>query len=493
MKFVACGLMIIFLHPSIHICAQNSARNGAPDKLTLIYLLKSGLYEPLNQKLDNVADVLDKDKDHESYYWRAFSTFEISDPSMEANLSEWIKKFPQCSNAYAARAGYYMTVGWSIRGYGWAKDVPANQWKGMREYFLKALLDASQGLKINPRNLFCWSVLITISMHTADKFATRKFFDEALKIDPGSLEIWTSYMWSLLPRWGGTHEEMRQLADESEKYLASNQRLKVLHGYIPFDEGWTLEYNGDYESAIEKFDDALSFGDEAVFYRYRGDCYYDMKEYQEALKSYESALQLTPQDPELLRSKAQVLYTLGKLDEARLIIDEAMKINPTNDRVQQTKEFMNSNKAEAEIHSQKGRELYGERHFEDAIREYDLAISTNPDDYFSYYCRGLCNQNLGRYGEAISDYKQTITIKPGYASAYAQMASIHFQQGKYDEAISDNTEVIIAKPDDCSAYINRAFCYFRLNRIEEALSDLNHACTLGCQDACDRYNALKGQ
>jgi hypothetical protein len=85
--------------------------------------------------------------------------------------------------------------------------------------------------RIFSKGNICHDDLITISMHYAEKSATRTFFDEALKIDPGSVGVWVSYMWSFLPMRGGSHEEMLQLADESDKYLSFDSWLKVLHGY----------------------------------------------------------------------------------------------------------------------------------------------------------------------------------------------------------------------------------------------------------------------
>ncbi|HUI30520.1 MAG TPA: tetratricopeptide repeat protein [Candidatus Acidoferrales bacterium] len=493
MKLTGYRLTVVLILSSFCAYAQSTAPHGGPDKLTLLYLLKSGLYEPLMKKLDDVTEILEKDKTLEEYYWRAFSTFEIPDSTIEVSLNDWIRRYPECANAYAARARYYMRVGWRLRGVGWAKDVTEEQWNGMREYFKKAVLDASEGLKIDERNLACYDVFITISMHMGGKLATRNFFDAALKIDPTSLGIWVSYMKSLWPRWGGSHEEMLQLADESQKYLSLNPQLKVLRGYIPFDEGMDLEYEGDYESAIVKYNEAISFGDRAEFYDYRGDCYYSIRKYQQALEDYENAVQLSPQNSTFLRAEAGALYALGNFVQARSIIDYASKISPADENLQQTKSYLNSKSAEAHGHAKKGYDLLQAQRFEEAIQEYTLAIKADPGDYLSFYNRGICYRNLNRYDEAISDFEHTIALNSGYTSAYNNIGWIHYQQGKYEDAVSDNSRAIDSKPDDYNGYINRALCYLHLGRKQDALNDLKHACDLGCEDACDRYNQINGQ
>lgn len=184
MKLFTYSLTAILLLSPVCLRAQDDAPQDGPDKLVLKDLLKSGSYDIIMQKLDSLTQILEEDKTQETYYWRAFNTFDISDPSIEENLNDWIEQYPDCSNAYAARAQYYMRAGWDIRGYGWAKDVGEDQWEGMREYFKKALVDAAEGLKIDPRNLACYSVTISISMNIADNSVTRRFFDEALKVGP---------------------------------------------------------------------------------------------------------------------------------------------------------------------------------------------------------------------------------------------------------------------------------------------------------------------
>ncbi len=493
MKFFAYGVSIFLTLFTISSFAQTTSMEGGPDKITLLYLLRAGAYEPLMLELKNVTETIQQDKSREEYYWRAFDTFEIADPSIEPKLDEWIRQNPGCADAYAARAGYYMQMGWNIRGYGWAKDVSKEQWKGMREYFQKALTDAIQGLKIDPQNLYCYDVLIEIGMNTAEKGLTREIFEKALTVDPGSLEIWASYMWSLLPRWGGSHAEMQEVIKESSRYLSSNPRLKVLRGFIPFDEGWTLEGKGDYQAAIKDFTRAISFGKWQDFYYHRAFCYYDLDEYQPALVDVERALQLSPQNTDYLCLEADVMMSLGDVGEARSVMKDAVKINPTDGTVRQSVNYVSGKESNGLGHSNRGYQLYKQGNLNEAIKEFTLAISSDPQDYTSYYDRGICYRNLGKFDKAVADFRRTTQLKPDYSTAYENLGWIHMQEGKYAEAVTDNTEAIRANPLASGAYFNRAVCLFHLGKGEDALADLKRACQLGNQDACNRYNEVMGQ
>ncbi|HUI29259.1 MAG TPA: tetratricopeptide repeat protein [Candidatus Acidoferrales bacterium] len=465
-----------------------------PDKLEIMKMLRNGSYESLMRELDSLARNFEKDTLHEEYFWRAFDTFDVSDTSVEKYLNEWIREYPQCANAYASRAIFYTRVGWSIRGYDWARNVPEEHWNGMQNYFEKAWSDACHGLVIDSLNLPCYDALITISMHYSDKNLTGAIFDNALKVYPASFNIWKSYMWSLLPRWGGSHEEMDLLAQQSIRYLSLNPRLKVLQGYVAFDEGWNLEYDSSYASAIEKLDTAISYGESAVFYERRGDCYYDLENYDQALMDYDHALQLSPQDPWTLSSKVYALFYSGDLDQAHETAKEALAISPADSNVKEAYELACGTKSDANFHRSKGfRIMKTSNENETALSEFDLAVEEDTSNYLNYYARGYCYRYLGRYDSAISDFRRVLSLKSGYLDAYSNLGWLNMQLGKYDDAATDYSAEIAATPEYYNAYVGRAYCYHQLGRNEEALQDLKTACDLGCEQACESYRKITGQ
>jgi len=493
MKFLAASFFVIVLVvPSTSLCQQID-RKSAPDKVTLVYLLTHRLYQPLTEKLDNFAKISAQDIQYEDYLWRAFTTFENPDPSLEPYFNEWIEQFPQSPNAFAARSTYFMAVGWNIRGYGWAKNVSDEQWAGMKEYFVKALTDASSGLKLDPKNVTCYDVIIKMCMHTADRAVTRRALDEALAVSPSSLQLRLTYMWSLLPRWGGSHEEMLAFAQESEQYAKNNPQLHCLRGYIPFDEGWDTEYSGDYRAAITLFNKALSYGDRWIFLEHRGDCYYNLQDYQHAMDDYLQALKLWPQDVNLLRKLGQTLYRLKRVDDARLAIEAAADIAPLDKNVQTWNDALKSDKVEAYDHAKKGFDLAKAGKHEEAIIEYDQAIKIQPDNYLTYYNRGVSYSRLGRLDEAVSDFERALARNANDNKSYDNIGWARQQQNRLDESIDAYSRAITIKSDDAKAYYNRSNAYYKKGRIEEAVNDLRRACELGLPEGCERYKQLQSK
>jgi tetratricopeptide (TPR) repeat protein len=461
-----------------------------PDKTVLMDLLRDRQYETLIKKLNDYLFYGTQDYESEKNLWLAFNTFDIYYSALEPFLDEMIKLYPESSVGYAARAVYYESVGWNKRGYGWAKDVTPAHWEGMRNYFIKAINDAVAGIQLNPQNLICYNVLIQIGMNVGNKEATRKYLDAALKVSPKSYEIRRSYMWSLLPRWGGSHEEMLQFAGESEKYAVKNPELKSLYGFIPFDKGWSLENSGDFKSAIIFFNKALAYGEQPVFYKHRGRCYFELENYQKALQDYEDALRLSPQDEDLLKSKGLALHALGRSGEAKQVLETASRISPTDKYIQNSKKWIDKNGADNHIIN--GVNLDREGKFEEAINEYNQAIMNNPDDYLPYYNRGVALMKLGRLDEAIRDFEHASARNVNDVSSYYNIGCIKVQQNKLDDAILAFTRAINIDPDKSNLYMNRSYAYYLKGDRNQTVKDLEKACNLGSNEACQKLNQLRG-
>ena len=93
--------------------------------------------------------------------------------------------------------------------------------------------------------------------------------------------------------------------------------------------------------------------------------------------------------------------------------------------------------------------------FEEAILWYDLAISKNPKDPFTWYDKGNVYDNMGKYQEAISSYDKVLEMKPNDTSAMYNKATVLARIGKYEEAFVYYDKVILNDPTHVGALHNR--------------------------------------
>ncbi len=126
-----------------------------------------------------------------------------------ANANQWIEHSPNSEFAYVFRAHIYHIKGWNVRGNKFANKTSRKKFIGMEQYFRLAVADYQQALKINQKNDYAWSSLVSLSK-TSSKLGL-SFHDLLESSDdklPGSYFIKFRYLNRLQPKWGGSFSEM---------------------------------------------------------------------------------------------------------------------------------------------------------------------------------------------------------------------------------------------------------------------------------------------
>jgi tetratricopeptide (TPR) repeat protein len=141
-------------------------------------------------------------------------------------------------------------------------------------------------------------------------------------------------------------------------------------------------------------------------------------EYDEAIKAYNKAIEIDPEDADSWSSKAWALRHLGKYNEAIKAYNKAIEIEPENAGGWYCK-------AEVLLHLGK---------YNEAIIAFDKSIEIFPDGEF-WNAKAVALQYLGKYDEAIIAFDKSIEIDPEDADSWSGKAAALQYLGKYDEAI----------------------------------------------------------
>ncbi len=142
-----------------------------------------------------------------------------------------------------------------------------------------------------------------------------------------------------------------------------------------------------------------------------------------------------------------------------------------------------------------------------AIQNYDITISfyegskkvesaTAVDNLAdSYYNRGLCKYDQGKYNEAIPDFEKVLEVRPGDSWAHYAKGYSHFMLNDYDKAVPE-FETILGSEIDAYARYGLGVVYCKQDNMEKGLNFLNQSCDAGNQTACQALSgsgdALKG-
>ena len=200
------------------------------------------------------------------------------------------------------------------------------------------------------------------------------------------------------------------------------------------------------------------------------------------------------------------LHQNGKLNEAKLIYERVLEIQPNNFEAlrllgvltTQTQQFSLS----VELLSKAlkidpnhlacnyyiGLAFHELQHFEEAILSYQKALLIKPDFVEAFYSRGNAFQELHRYHEAISDYEKAIGIKADFAQAYSNQGNALQKLKRFEEALIRYDEAISIKGDYSEAYYNRAYTLGELKRFEEAVSSYDKAIKISPNFVLAYYN-----
>lgn len=124
--------------------------------------------------------------------------------------------------------------------------------------------------------------------------------------------------------------------------------------------------------------------------------WYNMGDYDEALKFFNESLKLNPRDSETLYHKALSLGNLGEFKKALKVIDKAIKINPDDYR------FWND----------KGNFLTRLNYINKAEKSFNKAIKLNHDDSTIWANKGFMYLEIEKFDKSFECYEKACKLSP---------------------------------------------------------------------------------
>ena len=443
-------------------------------------------YEKLNATLSDYQKAYENDVRNEDNLIAAYEAFSTTEDYYEALLNEWVKIYPSAYQPYLARGFYFMKLGWKSRGGKFAKDTTEEQLEGMRKYFSKASQDIESALKIKQDHVIPYYLLINI-YKTRGIDSLDVIIEKALEQCPGSFRIRSAYLVSITPRWGGTYEKMDLFAKNSQKYSIINPKVKVLNGYVFFDQGSMEVQAKNYGVALDLLNKALSFGDLAMFYDSRAEIYRRLGKTDEALKDTNASIELISQNAKSFYRRSRIHAKKDMFREALKDIEIAAQLDPNDEDIIELKKDIAKQFIYLGYTQEKAKNLTG------AIENYNLAIQTNPNDPSSYYRRAQALIEKKEMTSVFNDLDKAIELNPNNIDYYKLMDWVLAQKSDWNSIITYWDKYIALNPDNDRAYLERGGAYFRKGDMASAVADAKRAADLGNADGRKVYERYKSQ
>ncbi len=116
----------------------------------------------------------------------------------------------------------------------------------------------------------------------------------------------------------------------------------------------------------------------------------------------------------------------------------------------------------------KGIDHLENKQYPQAIKEFQNAITINPNYYKAYNCIGYVYHLLHNSEEAISYYEKAVQINPDYVVAYNNLGGEYFSLGQYQQAITYVEKSVRINPNDAQNYSNLGLAYFYLKNPQKS-------------------------
>jgi tetratricopeptide (TPR) repeat protein len=296
------------------VLAPAHLARAQPDRPRLLALLREERFDHLEATFDARRRAVERGELRDIELHWDFSTFQNSDLALSAPLQSWVEKRPASAIAHAARAHYYLHLGWLAVKSGGSRETRAAQAMRRNNNFVHAKSEFEAALRADPKMMTAIAGLMQIGMW-ADRRAVIALYEQGRSIDPLSPTLHWQYLHALQPQWGGDFAVMRRHLRDL-RTAAPDNRFDDLQGLFDYFMALHARAAGDREAALAHYDRSLSAATHADVLFDRGFLKIALKDLDGARRDIEQALALRPH-------KALYLYGVAHLEQALLNFPKA--------------------------------------------------------------------------------------------------------------------------------------------------------------------------
>jgi tetratricopeptide (TPR) repeat protein len=279
-----------------------------------------------------------------------------------------------------------------------------------RKEWAKAVEDFSESIRCEPENSYAYFDRGSALAELSELDGALASLDAAISIDPTLAEAY---------RIRATVHRKRGELDraQSDELLAAKLTPPTAPSILgPFRSGADLlddarlaETSGRYDEAIDLCDKALATKLRPFYmsnaYMTRGNCYAGKGDWDKALRDYDEAVQIQPNNYDALVNRGNAYAHKKERDKS--------------------------------------------------TRDYDEALRLNPKMFQAYCNRAMNYLAAGDLDRAFADLTESVRLNPKFAEGYARRSIVLLRLKHKDEALADADSAVRLAPDRGEPYLTR--------------------------------------
>ena len=297
------------------------------------------------------------------------------------------------------------------------------------------------------------SAKIYLDQHDSDR--AREQLELAAQQIPGNEEV--HYLLGKVYAEKRAYKNMRR---EFAKALAISavhaediEYITRRHWAISFNRGVEAYGQGNFEEALKAFDTALSVDPDNVSgHRNRAICYHRIGEQDSAIVGYRQALALSPTDTVSIVNIGLLYVEAGEHDEAVRYLESAAKIK----------------RDDPETHMWLGFTYMALGDTARAITTYERAGELSPDDGTPYNRIGAVHHLRRDYERAVEYYRKAVEHSPQDADFLSNLTSALVALERLQEAHPYFERLVELEPENGTAWLHLGRIYEEKGMVAES-------------------------
>lgn len=163
-------------------------------------------------------------------------------------------------------------------------------------------------------------------------------------------------------------------------------------------------------------------------------CYQNLGDNAKAIEYYKQALNLKPTDSDIAYYIAALYADSEDWNNAKAYVQKSLTLNKNN---QQAIELNNAITSQGNsIALEKAIAMFDAQDYDKSLALINQILSTNNQDAYALYYRGMIYDTKKKYNEAIADYKRAINISPDLCIVNYLIGVDYDTLGQYKNAVS---------------------------------------------------------
>ena len=290
-----------------------------------------------------------------------------------------------------------------------------------------------------------------------------KAYDNALELEPKNAEAWLG-KGTVLSLWAGsTHDE--GLYEDAIKAFDKVIELDPQQNRARLVKANALLNLGKYNESLKIFDEAIEAAsqnsEKAQIWFEKAHLFAEQGNYNKTTEALEKVFELAPQDIDLLINGGILLSAvLGRYDDAIKYYERAIQIDPDN-------KLAWINKANALVRLNRTDEATGA--YQEALNITNKILVDDPENPSLWAEKGLLLHNVGNSEEAVKAFANATRIDPRDEISWKMMGVLLASElHRYDEAAQAFDEALKANPEDGQVWSLKADALKALGKSAEA-------------------------